>query len=532
MKRFAFLLLIGLLVLLAACGEGQEVAVEHTAVPTPLPTIEPTVTETAVAAPATVVEETAVPTHTITPTFTLMPTITPTPERFVRFETGRDGQPYPAVPFTDVDPANYQITKPDVAILFQILLLTTRETCNYDHESYYFTNYAFRDLFRMLKFEYDQFTDEELEKTIWLLEDTGNCLGEGLSHYVPAVIPQALQLGTVNFLNQNEITFEPSTQALPEIDFRAISIDYDPLRTEWLIEATFFRYDLRIFVPIYEDEFGTYHLIPNNFTPQQIRSLFGRELRTDIDFTGDGINEIIVVTQIDGSTAVGYPGFIEMFSWDDGTIKMLNTLWIGNESAFSAAYDTEYTVEDFNGDSVPDIEVFKPHYDFNFPNCNWLEKHLYSWQGTEAISTIEFVVEPNRSECTSPDMEYAGSPLLIESTLLVDSVVYDDSSAYVYDETSDDLRYFVRRYTFNMQMQILSEHDLSNVREILLRTLARMDAEGSYYQPSQLMYLLGLDYELSGEEETAVATYLDLIQHYPTSPWSWLAWARLEPVEN
>lgn len=48
MKRFAFLLLIGLLGLLVACVEGQEVAVESTAVPTPPPTNEPTVTETAV----------------------------------------------------------------------------------------------------------------------------------------------------------------------------------------------------------------------------------------------------------------------------------------------------------------------------------------------------------------------------------------------------------------------------------------------------------------------------------------------------
>lgn len=30
--------------------------------------------------------------------------------------------------------------------------------------------------------------------------------------------------------------------------------------------------------------------------------------------------------------------------------------------------------------------------------------------------------------------------------------------------------------------------------------------------------------------ETAVLTYLDLIQRTPTSPWSWLAWARLEPA--
>lgn len=33
---------------LMACGEGQEVAVESTAVPTPPPTLEPAATETAV----------------------------------------------------------------------------------------------------------------------------------------------------------------------------------------------------------------------------------------------------------------------------------------------------------------------------------------------------------------------------------------------------------------------------------------------------------------------------------------------------
>ncbi len=137
MKRFAFLLLIGLLVLLVACVEGQEVAVESTAVPTPPPTIEPTVTET------------AVPTHT-TPSRTLLPTVTITPESLMLFEPGPDDQPYPAIPISNTDISNYELTEPDAAILFQILLLTTRETCNYAHESYYFTNYAFRDLLVVL----------------------------------------------------------------------------------------------------------------------------------------------------------------------------------------------------------------------------------------------------------------------------------------------------------------------------------------------------------------------------------------------
>ncbi|HRQ39849.1 MAG TPA: hypothetical protein PLD25_18230 [Chloroflexota bacterium] len=42
---------------------------------------------------------------------------------------------------------------------------------------------------------------------------------------------------------------------------------------------------------------------------------------------------------------------------------------------------------------------------------------------------------------------------------------------------------------------------------------------------------MGYYYELSGDEATAVSTYLTLIQQAPSSPWAWLAWARLEPVE-
>ena len=46
-----------------------------------------------------------------------------------------------------------------------------------------------------------------------------------------------------------------------------------------------------------------------------------------------------------------------------------------------------------------------------------------------------------------------------------------------------------------------------------------------------LLFLIGYHFELAGEEETAVTHYLNLIEEAPDSPWSWLAWARLEPVE-
>lgn len=47
-----------------------------------------------------------------------------------------------------------------------------------------------------------------------------------------------------------------------------------------------------------------------------------------------------------------------------------------------------------------------------------------------------------------------------------------------------------------------------------------------------LTYLLGYHYELNGDEVQAVNTYLSLIRQNPASPWSWLAWARLDPANH
>ena len=200
--------------------------------------------------------------------------------------------------------------------------------------------------------------------------------------------------------------------------------------------------------------------------------------------------------------------------------------------AANSAFDTEYTIADFNNDSVSDIEVIKPHYDHDFPNCDWIERHLYSWQDFEANSTIEFLEEPNRSECESSYLQYAGLPLFVDSTFLVDNFGFDVSSGYLFDESDENLRRLIHYTAPIIQQQVLAEQDMIYLQGVLQRSLARMEVEQSFYEPSHLIYLLGLNYELSGDEETAVSTYVDLIQRYPTSPWSWLAWARLEPVEG
>ncbi|MCA9953453.1 MAG: tetratricopeptide repeat protein [Anaerolineales bacterium] len=83
----------------------------------------------------------------------------------------------------------------------------------------------------------------------------------------------------------------------------------------------------------------------------------------------------------------------------------------------------------------------------------------------------------------------------------------------------------------DVQTAVLTQTD-PTVPEKITELLNYLPADDPDAQPyiEHLTYLLGYFYELSGDEETAVATYLDLIQNYPTSPWSWLAWARLDPV--
>jgi hypothetical protein len=97
-------------------------------------------------------------------------------------------------------------------------------------------------------------------------------------------------------------------------------------------------------------------------------------------------------------------------------------------------------------------------------------------------------------------------------------------------DVAEDSVYF---YTSKLQTAVLTQTDPTVPEKItqLLNYLPPDDPDARPYI-EHLTYLLGYFYELSGEGETAVTTYLDLIQQYPTSPWSWLAWARLEPVEN
>lgn len=84
-----------------------------------------------------------------------------------------------------------------------------------------------------------------------------------------------------------------------------------------------------------------------------------------------------------------------------------------------------------------------------------------------------------------------------------------------------------------LQTAVLAQADPTIPTQItdLLDYLPTDDPEARPYR-EHLTYLLGYYYELSGDADTAVTTYLSLIQLAATSPWAWLAWARLEPVTS
>jgi hypothetical protein len=86
-------------------------------------------------------------------------------------------------------------------------------------------------------------------------------------------------------------------------------------------------------------------------------------------------------------------------------------------------------------------------------------------------------------------------------------------------------------YYHELRNRVIDEQDRSPVREEIqaLIDFLPSDEPAVVVLLPELIFYIGLSYELDGNEAKALDTYLDLIQEYPESPWSWLAWSRIEP---
>ncbi|HRQ41691.1 MAG TPA: VCBS repeat-containing protein [Chloroflexota bacterium] len=96
------------------------------------------------------------------------------------------------------------------------------------------------------------------------------------------------------------------------------------------------------------------------------------------------------------------------------------------------------------------------------------------------------------------------------------------------------LDYFFLQKIDQWEEEILSgKRPLPDLQDEVNDLISKLpnDTTSRQMMHNRLLYLSGLTYELDGKENQAVATYLTLIQQAPSSPWAWLSWARLEPVE-
>lgn len=92
---------------------------------------------------------------------------------------------------------------------------------------------------------------------------------------------------------------------------------------------------------------------------------------------------------------------------------------------------------------------------------------------------------------------------------------------------------YIDEYVRELVAAVLSPEHSATLPEDLIALINYLpqDDPDAYYLILQLTYMLGYTYEQEGRDEEAMATYLALIQQAPESPWSWLAWARIEPEE-
>lgn len=366
---------IFLILALVACAEGEEVAVVSTAVPTPPPTIEPTVTETGVAATATVVEETAVPLPTITP----LPTATPIPQDPLLRPTS-----LPAVSFeTGVE---YQLVQPP----FESLLEVIRREAEFERAhigEYQWQPSPYFSVYSMVEMDLENFYGESLPVSPQILNDTSLS-----SIYFPEVLFNLLKNGIAQYLNQDVAEGGDGFSGKQE-DFKLTpySIELDGDSTpEWIIQFESYLFGTRMFLLFDQTEEGQFELISSDLPTFLGRSYSDgwSELILDQDFTGDGINEIVIDTWTTGSGLSGSQRRFDLFSWGDGLINLGQI----TDDRYS-----EFEIADLDGDGLSDIQVTVGYWD-NF-GCSWTAVDLYRWPNQIAQPVLGNHERPDTAVC-------------------------------------------------------------------------------------------------------------------------------------
>lgn len=176
--------------------------------------------------------------------------------------------------------------------------------------------------------------------------------------------------------------------------------------------------------------------------------------------------------------------------------------------------DFQFQLRDVTGDTEPEIVTFTASDDSQGNRqykvtVETLSEREYDFMDTEYAEWLG--VPANLEEF---DNDYFGLVKPAWYTLLEFDSIDQDLPGYLED----------------LETEVISQTQSLETESKLAALIAYLPREEPALRSSinELRYLLGLNYELMEAEERAIATYLDLIEQAPNSPWSWLAWARLD----
>ncbi|MCL4261892.1 MAG: hypothetical protein KJ069_01685 [Anaerolineae bacterium] len=246
------------------------------------------------------------------------------------------------------------------------------------------------------------------------------------------------------------------------------------------------------FIPINITTQNRLEIIPNDFG--FVHELGCWQANAAHDLNRDKQNDILLRCDL------AKPGFSMsqqiVFTWSDvGIFRIGETdsvLWRG------AQFPYEIEIADIDSDGFEEIVWFTPCQGNASGQCEVV--NAFSW--SEETYNKELMPMVVLSDCTQISVQPEAHDRVNNCVLQLSNAVLAQTDPTIPTQITDLLHY-----------------------------LPTDDPEARPYR-EHLTYLLGYNYELSGDEDTAVSTYLSLIQQSPTSPWAWLAWARLEPVEE
>jgi hypothetical protein len=370
------LLLLFLFVgLLGACAEGAEVA-GNTAVPTPVPTIEPPATETAVPpdtptenrfSEGLVLGEDAETNRVVTTSEPEPPVLNATPTPLFLALSASGG----TLPEVDRSQDAFVLKSPDPALLLELLVTLSNKAKQQGPGMFQFQELLMTDI--------DIYYDNELPTAYFLLGNDKLYLAEQVAEPLQSNW-EVIRAAVIQYLNNSTL------RESPELSLGTQKLDLDTDGQEdLLVEFSAFGHSISGLIPLKILADGSYQLIPNDFPPESTNILYENTVYLDHDVTGDGQPEVIWYTR--SYWGRGYFEEIRVFYWDGQKLSLLEQIDL---SRSAEDFIPQFSIDDFNNDTITDIQI-TTEMSGNF-ECEMQVSQIYSWPNAQPVTETQVQV--------------------------------------------------------------------------------------------------------------------------------------------